>query len=32
MGSVLADITARNGKVMHMEPLKNYQIITAEVP
>ena len=32
LGNVLADITARNGKVMHMEPLKNYQIITAEVP
>jgi elongation factor G len=32
LGGVLADITARDGKVQHMDPVKGHQIITAEVP
>ncbi len=32
LGGVLADITARDGKVLKMEPVKGHQIITAEVP
>jgi elongation factor G len=32
VGAVLNDITARAGRVTRMEPVKGYQIITAEVP
>jgi len=32
LGGVLGDITARDGKVVHMEPVKEHQIIAAEVP
>ncbi len=32
LGGVLADLTARDGKVTHLEPVKGHQIITAEVP
>jgi elongation factor G len=32
LGSVLGDITARDGKVLHLEPVKGHQIIKAELP
>jgi len=32
LGNVLADINARGGKILHLEPVKGHQIITAEVP
>lgn len=32
LGSVLADINARGGKILHLEPVKGHQIITAEIP
>ncbi|MEO0079876.1 MAG: elongation factor G [candidate division WOR-3 bacterium] len=32
LGSVLADITARAGKVIHLEPVKGHQIVKAELP
>ena len=32
VGSVLADVTARDGRITKMEPVKGHQIITAEVP
>ena len=32
LGGVLADVTARGGRVIKMEPVKGHQIITAEVP
>jgi len=32
LGSVLGDITARDGKVLHLEAVKGHQIIKAELP
>jgi elongation factor G len=32
LGSVLADVTARDGRVLHLEPVKGHQIVTAELP
>jgi elongation factor G len=32
LGSVLADINARGGKILHLEAVRGHQIITAEVP
>lgn len=32
LGGVIGDLTARDGKVTHMEPVKGHQIIKAEVP
>jgi len=32
LGGVLGDITARDGKVLHLEPIKGHQIIKAELP
>ena len=32
LGGVLGDLTARDGKVLHMEPVKGHQIVTVEVP
>jgi elongation factor G len=32
LGNVLGDITARDGKVLHLEPVKGHQIIKAELP
>ncbi len=32
LGGVLADINARGGKILHLEPVKGHQIITAEIP
>ncbi len=32
VGSVLADVTARGGKVLKLEAVKGHQIVTAEVP
>ncbi|MFO7675943.1 MAG: elongation factor G [bacterium] len=31
-GGVLGDVTARNGRIIHTEPVKGHQIIRAEVP
>jgi elongation factor G len=32
LGSVLGDITARDGKILHLEPVKGHQIVKAELP
>jgi elongation factor G len=32
LGGVLGDITSRDGKVLHLEPIKGHQIIKAELP
>jgi elongation factor G len=32
LGGVLGDITARDGKVLHLEPVKGHQIVKAELP
>jgi elongation factor G len=32
LGSVLGDITSRDGRVLHLEPIKGHQIIKAELP
>ncbi|MEO0050392.1 MAG: elongation factor G [candidate division WOR-3 bacterium] len=32
LGNVLADINARSGRVIHLEPVKGHQIVTAEIP
>jgi elongation factor G len=32
LGSVLGDITSRDGRVLHLEPVKGHQIIKAELP
>ncbi len=32
LGNVLADINARGGKILHLQPVKGHQIITAEIP
>ncbi len=32
LGSILADINARGGKILHLEPVKGHQIVTAEIP
>jgi elongation factor G len=32
LGSVLADISARSGRVTHLEPVKGHQIVKAELP
>jgi len=32
LGGVLGDITARDGRVLHFEPVKGHQIIKAELP
>jgi elongation factor G len=32
LGSVLGDITGRDGRIMHLEPVKGHQIVTAELP
>ncbi|MCX7732126.1 MAG: elongation factor G [candidate division WOR-3 bacterium] len=32
LGNVLGDINARGGKIIHLEPVKGHQIITAEIP
>ncbi len=32
LGNVLADINARGGKILYLEPVKGHQIITAEIP
>jgi elongation factor G len=32
LGGVLGDITARDGKVLHLEPIKGHQIVKAELP
>jgi elongation factor G len=32
LGSVLGDITSRDGKILHMEPVKGHQIVKAELP
>ncbi len=32
LGSVLADINARGGRILHLQPVKGHQIVTAELP
>jgi elongation factor G len=32
VGAVLSDITARDGRVLRLEPVKGHQIVTAELP
>lgn len=32
LGGVLADINARGGRILHLQPVKGHQIITAEIP
>ncbi len=32
LGGVLGDLTARDGRIVHMEPVKGHQIVTAELP
>ncbi|HDQ99339.1 MAG TPA: elongation factor G [candidate division WOR-3 bacterium] len=32
LGGILGDITARNGRILHIEPVKGHQIVRAEVP
>ena len=32
LGSVLGDITSRDGRVLHLEPVKGHQIVKAELP
>lgn len=32
LGNVLADISARGGRIVHLEAVKGHQIITAEIP
>lgn len=32
LGGVLADINARDGRILHLESVKGHQIVTAEIP
>jgi elongation factor G len=32
LGSVLGDVTSRDGRILHLEPVKGHQIIKAELP
>ena len=32
MGGIIGDLNARRGKVNHMQPKGNYQVIDAEIP
>lgn len=32
LGGVLGDVTSRDGRITHIEPVKGHQIVKAEIP